>query len=56
MGYREVQNTTRRYHMHPSLTNITISAHVRDLHRAMHPESSKRPRRPLLSRIRQSRS
>ena len=41
--------------MHPSLSNITISAHVRDLHRAMHPERRKRPRRPRLGRIRQSR-
>jgi hypothetical protein len=41
--------------MHPSLSNITINAHVRDLQQSMHPERSKRPRRPLLARIRQSR-
>jgi hypothetical protein len=41
--------------MHPSLSNITIKAHVRDLQRAMHPERSKRPRRPRVARIRQSR-
>jgi hypothetical protein len=41
--------------MHPSLSNITISAHVRDLQRAMHPEPSKHPRFPRLARIRQSR-
>jgi hypothetical protein len=41
--------------MHPSLSNMTINAHVRDLRRSMHPERSKRPRRPLLARIRQSR-
>jgi hypothetical protein len=41
--------------MHPSLSNITISAHVRDLHRAMHPERRKRLRRPRLARVRQSR-
>ena len=41
--------------MHPALSNITMNAHVRDLQRAMHPErSSKRPRRPLLARIRQN--
>jgi hypothetical protein len=41
--------------MHPSLSNITIQAHVRDLQRAMHPVRSKRPRRPRVARIRQSR-
>lgn len=30
--------------MHPATANITMSAHVRDLHRLMHPERSKRPR------------
>ena len=55
MGYREVQNANPEIHMHPSLSNITIQAHVRDLQRAMHPERSKRPRRPRLARIRQSR-
>jgi hypothetical protein len=54
-GYREVQNANPEIHMHPSLSNITIQAHVRDLQRAMHPERSKRPRRPRLARIRQSR-
>jgi hypothetical protein len=38
--------------MHPSLTSTVITAHVRDLQRAMHPEHSKRPRRPRLARIR----
>jgi hypothetical protein len=42
-------------HMHHSLANMTINAHVRDLHRAMHPERRKRARRPRLARIRQSR-
>jgi hypothetical protein len=41
--------------MHPALSNVTISAHVRDLHRAMYPERRKRLRRPRLARIRQSR-
>jgi hypothetical protein len=41
--------------MHPALSSITINAHVRDLQRAMHPERTKRPRRPRLARIRQSR-
>ena len=41
--------------MHPTLTSTVISAHVRDLQRAMHPERSKRPRRPRIARIRQSR-
>lgn len=41
--------------MHPSLSNITINAHVRDLHRAMHPARRKRLRRPRVARIRQSR-
>jgi DnaJ-domain-containing protein 1 len=42
--------------MHHSLSNTIISAHVRDLQRAMHPDrGSKRPRRPRLARIRQSR-
>jgi hypothetical protein len=38
--------------MHPSLTSTVITAHVRDLQRAMHPERSKRPRRPRRARIR----
>jgi hypothetical protein len=54
-GYREGQNATPEVHMHPALTSITISAHVRDLQRAMHPERRKRLRRPRLARIRQSR-
>ncbi len=29
--------------MHPKTANITISAHVRDLQRLMHPTSRKRP-------------
>jgi len=33
--------------MHPATSHITINAHVRDLHRTMHPERSKRPRRRL---------
>ncbi len=41
--------------MHPALSNITISAHVRDLQRIMHPERSKRRRRPRLARVRKSR-
>ena len=41
--------------MHPSLANITISAHVRDLQRTMHAERPKRLRLPRLARIRQSR-
>lgn len=42
--------------MHPSLTTTVITAHVRDLQRSMHPErASKRPRRPRLARLRQSR-
>ena len=41
--------------MHPALSNIIFSAHVRDLQRAMYPERNKRPRRPRLARIRQSR-
>ena len=40
---------------HPSLTNTVMTAHVRDLQRAMHPERSKRPRLPRLGRIRQGR-
>jgi hypothetical protein len=41
--------------MHPMTSNIIMSAYVRDLQRAMHPERSKRPRRPRLARIRSSR-
>jgi hypothetical protein len=41
--------------MHPVLSNITINAHIRGLHRAMHPERRKRLRRPRMARIRQSR-
>ncbi len=41
--------------MHPSLANITINAHLRDLQRAMHPERSKRRRLRRLARIRPSR-
>lgn len=33
--------------MHPATSCITISAHVRDLERTMHPKRNKRPRRPL---------
>jgi len=33
--------------MHPATASITISAHIRDLQRAIHPERSKRPRRRL---------
>jgi len=33
--------------MHPSTSHIIISAHVRDLHRTMHPERPKLPRWPL---------
>ncbi len=33
--------------MHPATAHITISAHVRDLQRTMHPERSKRPSRRL---------
>lgn len=33
--------------MHPATSRITISAHVRDLQRSMHPERNKRPRRRL---------
>jgi hypothetical protein len=44
----QVQNANRRFtKMHPATSRITISAHVRDLQRTMHPERSKRPRRPL---------
>ena len=41
--------------MHPALASTVLSAHVRDLQRAMHPERPKRPRRPRLARIRPSR-
>jgi len=41
--------------MHPALSSIVMSAHVRDLQRAMHPERSKRWHRPSLARIRPSR-
>ncbi len=33
--------------MHPATSRITMSAHVRDLQRAMHPERSNRSRRRL---------
>jgi hypothetical protein len=33
--------------MHPATSHITIKAHVRDLQRTMHPERTRRPRRPL---------
>jgi hypothetical protein len=42
-----MQNTNWRSKMHPSTSSITISAHVRDLQRAMHPERRKPRRRPL---------
>jgi hypothetical protein len=38
----------------PYTSRITMSAHVRDLQRSMHPERSKRVRRHL-ARIRKSR-
>jgi hypothetical protein len=40
--------------MHPATASITMSAHVRDLERAMHPERTK-PRCRLLAWIRKSR-
>lgn len=40
--------------MHPANSKITMSAHIRDLQRMMHPERSKRLRRRL-ARIRKSR-
>jgi hypothetical protein len=41
-------NVNRRFEeMHPATSKITMSAHIRDLQRAMHPERSKSPRRPL---------
>jgi hypothetical protein len=40
--------------MHPALSSTIISAHVRDLQRAMHPDR-KRPLRRRLAQIRQSR-
>jgi hypothetical protein len=33
--------------MHPSMATVTISAHIRDLQRLMHPESGTRRRRRL---------
>lgn len=33
--------------MHPATATVTISAHVRDLQRLMHPESGTRRRRRL---------
>jgi hypothetical protein len=33
--------------MHPSTAKITVDAHVRDLHRLMHPTTRERPRRRL---------
>ena len=41
--------------MHPALSSTIISAHVRDLQKAMHPERTKRPLRRRLAQIRQSR-
>ena len=41
--------------MHPTLSNMIISVHVRDLQRAMHPDRSKRQWRAHLARVRQSR-
>jgi hypothetical protein len=42
--------------MHPTTSNIIMSAYVRDLQRAMHPERGKRLRlRRRLARIRNSR-
>jgi len=50
-----MQNTNRKArNMHPATSHLTITAHVRDLQRSMHPERSKRPLRPL-SWIRKSR-
>ncbi len=40
--------------MHPATATVTISAHVRDLQRLMHPESGTR-RRGRLAWIRKSR-
>lgn len=40
--------------MHPSTASITMSAHVRDIERLLHPNQSKRLRRRL-ARIRKSR-
>lgn len=40
--------------MHPRTATVTISAHVRDLQRLMHPEPGKR-RRGRLAWIRKSR-
>ena len=33
--------------MHPATSKVTISAHVRDLQRLMHPESGRRRRRRM---------
>jgi hypothetical protein len=42
--------------MHPANTSTVMTAHVRDLQRAMHPErSSKRPRLPRFARARRTR-
>jgi hypothetical protein len=50
-----MQNTNRRLKtVHPVTSNIIMSAYVRDLQRAMHPERSKRLRRRW-ARIRNSR-
>lgn len=40
--------------MHPATSSITMSAHIRDLQRMMHPERNKRLRRRL-ARIRKRR-
>jgi hypothetical protein len=53
--YRRVRNSELEIHMHPSLSNMIINVHVRDLHRAMHPDRSKRQWRNRLARVRQSR-
>jgi hypothetical protein len=38
--------------MHPATAGITISAHVRDLERMMHPERNKRLRLALIRKSR----
>jgi len=41
--------------MHHSLSNTIISAHVRDLQRAMHPERIRKPRLPRIAPRRRTR-
>jgi len=55
-NYRWTQKLNRRSNMHPATAGITMSAHIRDLQRMMHPERNERLRlRQRLARIRKSR-